>query len=98
MKIDYVQRKEFCKLQYDQNVKNRLKRVEGQIKGVLRMMEEEKDCKDIVTQLSAARSAIDRTIGVVVSSNLISCMQDEDLGEDQDKLLEEAVELFVKSR
>lgn len=83
---------------YDQNVKNRLKRVEGQIKGVLRMMEDEKDCKDIVTQLSAARSAIDRTIGVVVSSNLITCIQDEELSDDKDDLLKEAVDLFVKSR
>lgn len=83
---------------YDQNVKNRLKRVEGQIKGVLRMMEDDKDCKDIVTQLSAARSAIDRTIGVVVSSNLISCMNDDSKGDDKDDLLKEAVDLFVKSR
>lgn len=83
---------------YDQKVKNRLRRVEGQIKGVLRMMEEEKDCKDIVTQLSAARSAIDRTIGVVVSSNLITCIQDESLADDKEDLLKEAVDLFVKSR
>ncbi|HZW68048.1 MAG TPA: metal-sensitive transcriptional regulator [Pseudogracilibacillus sp.] len=85
-------------MNYDQKVKNRLRRVEGQIKGVLRMMEEEKDCKEIVTQLSAARSAIDRTIGVVVSSNLINCMQDENLDENKDELLKEAVDLFVKSR
>jgi len=85
-------------LNYDQKVKNRLRRVEGQIKGVLRMMEEEKDCKEIVTQLSAARSAIDRTIGVVVSSNLINCMQDDNLDENKDELLKEAVDLFVKSR
>lgn len=62
------------------------------------MMEDEKDCKDIVTQLSAARSAIDRTIGVVVSSNLITCIQDEELSDDKDDLLKEAVDLFVKSR
>lgn len=83
---------------YDQKVKNRLKRVEGQIKGVLRMMEDEKDCKDIVTQLSAARSAIDRTIGVIVSSNLITCIQNEELSNDKEELLKEAVDLFVKSR
>ncbi len=83
---------------YDQKVKNRLRRVEGQIKGVLRMMEEGKDCKDIVTQLSAARSAIDRTIGVVVSTNLISCMQDGTETEEKEELLKEAVDLFVKSR
>lgn len=85
-------------MKYDQKVKNRLRRVEGQIKGVLRMMEEEKECKDIVTQLSAARSAIDRTIGVIVSSNLISCIQDENSKENKEELLKEAVDLFVKSR
>jgi len=85
-------------LVYDQKVKNRLRRVEGQIKGVLRMIEEDKDCKDIVTQLSAARSAIDRTIGVVVSSNLINCLQDDDLNDDKEALLKEAVDLLVKSR
>lgn len=83
---------------YDQKIKNRLRRVEGQIKGVLRMMEEEKECKDIVTQLSAARSAIDRTIGVIVSSNLISCIQDENVAKNRDELIKEAVDLFVKSR
>jgi len=83
---------------YDQKIKNRLRRVEGQIKGVLRMMEEEKECKDIVTQLSAARSAIDRTIGVIVSSNLISCIQDENAAKNRDELIKEAVDLFVKSR
>lgn len=83
---------------YDQKIKNRLRRVEGQIKGVLRMMEEEKECKDIVTQLSAARSAIDRTIGVIVSSNLISCIQDENTAKNRDELIKEAVDLFVKSR
>lgn len=62
------------------------------------MMEDEKDCKDIVTQLSAARSAIDRTIGVIVSSNLISCIQDESLKDNKEELLKEAVDLFVKSR
>ena len=55
-------------MEYDKKVINRLKRIEGQIKGVLGMMEQGKDCRDIVTQLSAARNAIDRTMGVIVSS------------------------------
>lgn len=82
---------------YDQKVKNRLKRIEGQIKGVLRMMEKEADCKDVVTQLSASRAAIDRTIGVLVSNNLIQCLQDEE-DKNKEELVKEAVDLFVKSR
>lgn len=83
---------------YDQKVINRLKRIEGQIRGVLRMMEKESDCKDVVTQLSASRAAIDRTIGVLVSTNLIQCLQDEELGKNKEELVKEAVDLFVKSR
>lgn len=83
---------------YDQKVINRLKRIEGQIKGVLRMMEKESDCKDVVTQLSASRAAIDRTIGVLVSNNLIQCLQNEESGNDKEQLVKEAVDLFVKSR
>ena len=41
-------------------------------------MEENKDCKDVITQLSAARTAIDRTIGVIVSSNLVECVRKAD--------------------
>ncbi|MBF4501534.1 metal-sensitive transcriptional regulator [Savagea sp. SN6] len=85
---------------YDAKIRNRLKRVEGQIKGILRMMDEQKECKDVVTQLTAARSAIDRTIGVIVSSNLIDCIQQTD-GEEpktQEEIVQEAVDLLVKSR
>lgn len=87
-------------MEYNQKTINRLKRIEGQIKGIIRMMEEDKECKDVITQLSASRSAIDRTIGVVVSENLIDCMKmiekDDDMSEED--LVKEAVDLLVKSR
>lgn len=86
-------------MDYDNNVKNRLRRIEGQIRGVLRMMEEGQDCRDIITQLSASRTAIDRTIGVLVSTNLIECVKKaEEKGENSDDLVKEAVNLLVKSR
>ncbi|HEY4579343.1 MAG TPA: metal-sensitive transcriptional regulator [Savagea sp.] len=87
-------------MQYDVKIQNRLKRIEGQIKGILRMMDDEKECKDVITQLTAARSAMDRTIGVIVSSNLIDCIQQAD-GEEaktQEEIVKEAVDLLVKSR
>ncbi|BAQ09646.1 uncharacterized protein yrkd [Bacillus sp. OxB-1] len=87
-------------MEYSDQVKNRLKRIEGQIKGILRMMEEDKDCKDVITQLSASRSAIDRAIGVIVSTNLISCIQnmEENDARVQEDIVKEAVDLLVKSR
>lgn len=87
-------------MNYDDQMKNRVKRIEGQLRGILKMMEENKDCKEVVTQLSAARTAIDRTIGVVVSSNLVECVQRANTAgkEDMEELVKEAVNLLVKSR
>jgi DNA-binding FrmR family transcriptional regulator len=84
---------------YDDKAINRLKRAEGQIKGILRMIEQDKDCKEVITQLSAVRSAIDRTIAVIVSSNLEHCIRESiESGNDSSKLVEEAVNMLVKSR
>ncbi len=86
-------------MQYDDQMKNRIKRIEGQLRGILKMMEENKDCREVITQLSASRTAIDRTIGVVVSSNLVDCVRKaEEDGEDTEKLVQDAVNLLVKSR
>ncbi|WP_144463492.1 metal-sensitive transcriptional regulator [Siminovitchia fortis] len=87
-------------MNYDDRMKNRIKRIEGQLRGILRMMEEDKDCKEVITQLSAARTAIDRTIGVVVSANLVECVQkaNESGQESTEQLVKEAVNLLVKSR
>lgn len=86
-------------MNYDTQMKNRVKRIEGQLRGILRMMEEGKDCKEVITQLSAVRSAVDRTVGVIVSSNLIECVLEADKnGEKADETIKEAVNLLVKSR
>lgn len=86
-------------MEYTDQMKNRVKRIEGQVKAILRMMEEGKDCKDLVVQLSAARNALDRTIGVVVSTNLEQCVREQiEKGEDTEKFIQEAVNLLVKSK
>lgn len=86
-------------MEYNDQMKNRVKRIEGQLRGILRMMEEEKDCKEVITQLSATRAAIDRTIGVVVSSNLVECVRAaNEEGENTEDLVKEAVNLLVRSR
>lgn len=86
-------------MEYDKNIINRLKRIEGQLRGVMKMMEESQDCKSVITQLSAARNGIDRTIGLIVSKNLEQCIRRNlKAGKDTDELVKEAVELLVKSR
>lgn len=84
---------------YDKRIENRLKRIEGQLRGVLKMVENDGECRDVVMQLSAIRSAVDRTIGVVVSDNLEACVrQSIEDGEGTEAVVKEAVELLVKSR
>ncbi|SMG11219.1 metal-sensitive transcriptional regulator [Paenibacillus aquistagni] len=89
-------------MKYDHDVKMRLKRIEGQARGVLNMMEQEKHCKDVVSQLTAIRNAADRAIASIVAANLEKCIL-EDTGSsgaslDSSKYVKEAVDLLVKSR
>lgn len=84
---------------YSDDIKRRLKRIEGQVRGVLRLMEEGKSCKEVVSQLSAVRSASDKAIAQIVADNLRQCLLEEQAaGRDTDKMVQEAVELLVKSR
>ncbi|MBE3570553.1 MAG: metal-sensitive transcriptional regulator [Bacillales bacterium] len=88
-------------MEYNKDIKNRLKRIEGQVRGVLRMLDQEEGCKEVITQLSAARSALDRTIALIVATNLEKCIREQmESGEDQahSDVIKEAVQLLVKSR
>ena len=55
-------------------VVNRLRRAQGQIGGVLRMIEEGRDCKEVVTQLAAVNHALDRAGFVIISTGLKQCL------------------------
>ncbi|MBN2240708.1 MAG: metal-sensitive transcriptional regulator [Dehalococcoidales bacterium] len=52
---------------------NRLKRVEGQVRGLQRMVSEERDCESIITQLAAVRSAIDSAGGLILNNYMTLC-------------------------
>ncbi|MFK4566023.1 metal-sensitive transcriptional regulator [Enterococcus sp. UD-01] len=81
----------------DPKLANRLKRSEGQIRGVLKMMDEGKECGEVVTQLLAVRSSIDKVIGLVVTENIKHCLTDEKL-DITDEELGKALEMIVKTR
>lgn len=57
-------------------VVNRLRRAQGQLGGVLRMIEEGKDCQDVVTQLAAVSRALDRAGFAIIASGLKQCLVD----------------------
>ncbi|MGO4728952.1 MULTISPECIES: metal-sensitive transcriptional regulator [unclassified Paenibacillus] len=85
---------------YSDSLKTRLRKIEGQVRGVLRLMEEDKPCKEVVAQLSAVRNASDRALAQIVADNLQQCIKAEQEAGNNDtsKLVKEAVELLVKSR
>lgn len=74
----------------------RLRRIEGQARGIQRMLEEGRPCDDIVTQLSALRNAVEKVATHVILENLETCLFDKDLGVDPKVALEEAKRLILR--
>ncbi|OLT39526.1 cytoplasmic protein [Serinicoccus sp. CNJ-927] len=56
----------------------RLRRAHGQLAAVIRMLEEGRDCEEVVTQLAAVSKALDRAGYTIIASGLRQCLADED--------------------
>ncbi|CAM3823056.1 MULTISPECIES: metal-sensing transcriptional repressor [Mesobacillus] len=83
---------------YSKETVNRLKRIEGQISGVGKMMESEKACADVVNQLSSIRSATDRALAYIVANDLQnSLINDKHSIKEDYSAVNEAVNMLVKS-
>ncbi|MEW1990165.1 metal-sensitive transcriptional regulator [Brevibacterium casei] len=67
-------------------VLNRLKRAQGQLAAVVRMLEEGRDCKDVVNQLSAVSKALDRAGFAIIASGLEQCLTNPDENLDKKDL------------
>ena len=66
---------------------NRLRRLEGQIRGLQRMVDEDSTCLEVMTQLASARSAMDATGDVILETYVAMCLAREDEPKDLVKLL-----------
>ncbi len=69
-------------------VVNRLRRAQGQLGGVLAMIEDGRECEDVVTQLAAVSKAIDRAAFTIVAQSLRQCIAEGDDAEVDTKRLE----------
>src|SRR5215211_5695985 len=78
-----------------QEVMNRLRRAQGQIGGIIAMIDEGRNCADIVTQLAAASRAIDRAGFKIVASGMRQCQDAELRGEDPPLTKEQMEKLFL---
>ncbi|MBR1796860.1 MAG: metal-sensing transcriptional repressor [Clostridiales bacterium] len=73
----------------------RLNRIEGQIRGIQRMVDEGAYCVDILTQVNAARCSLNSFSKVLLSSHIKSCVKD-DVQNGSDEKIDELVELLQK--
>ena len=78
-----------------QSVK-RLKRIEGQVKGIQRMVENEKYCIDIVNQVNAARRALDQVALMVMKRHVESCVAEAIKVGNHTKKIDELMETINK--
>ncbi|MFE9095906.1 metal-sensitive transcriptional regulator [Streptomyces sp. NPDC007264] len=80
-------------------VLNRLRRAQGQISGVIRMIEEGRDCEDVVMQLAAASRALDRAGFAIIATGLQQCVTGMESGradgESVDELRARLEKLFL---
>ncbi|MFE4690609.1 metal-sensitive transcriptional regulator [Streptomyces sp. NPDC056749] len=80
-------------------VLNRLRRAQGQIAGVIRMIEEGRDCEEVVTQLAAASRALDRAGFAIIATGLQQCLTETEngmrSGESRDEMRGRLEKLFL---
>ncbi|MFF5263847.1 metal-sensitive transcriptional regulator [Actinomadura viridis] len=77
------------------SVVNRLRRAQGQIAGVIKMIEEGRDCEDVVTQLAAAARALDRAGFAIIATGLQHCLTDAAADGDREEMRARLEKLFL---
>lgn len=78
---------------------NRLKRIEGQIKGIQKMIQDDKYCVDVLTQVAAAKAAINKVGGMLLKSHAMGCVKGAVLSDDKEKsseMIDELVDVVLK--
>lgn len=74
----------------------RLRRVEGQVRGIQQMLVDKRDCRDVVTQISAANKALEQTGFVLVASGLTWCLEHQEESAEAGYDLATVQKMFTK--
>jgi DNA-binding FrmR family transcriptional regulator len=78
------------------DVNRRLRRVEGQLRGIQQMLEDGRDCRDVVTQMSAASKALDQAGFMLVAAGLTWCVSHPDESAEQGYDIADVQKMFMK--
>jgi DNA-binding FrmR family transcriptional regulator len=77
-------------------VRKRLRRVAGQVQGIERMLADGRECRDVITQVSAATRALEQAGFRLLAANLTYCLENPDEAEADGYALAEVERLFLK--
>lgn len=79
-----------------ENLTRRLARIEGQVRAISKMIEEGRECRDVITQISAASTGLDQVGFRLLSSGMQRCIEDPKRGAKEGFTLDEVEKLFLK--
>jgi DNA-binding FrmR family transcriptional regulator len=77
-------------------LRRRLRRVEGQVRGIQNMIAEDRECRDVVTQIAAASKALEQVGFRLLAAGLTTCLQDPDKAEADGYPVAEVEKMFLK--
>lgn len=82
------------------NLSTRLKRIEGQVKGIEKMVQKGCCCSDVLTQIAAVRAAINKVGGIIIENYAKECLlnevQSQDSSKEKEKNVEQLVDTFLR--
>jgi len=82
--------------EHERDMVNRLRRIEGQVRGLVDMIEKGRTCEDIATQMSATRKAMDKAFYRMMTCSLLEAVQESQSEEDAIKEVERSARLLEK--
>ncbi len=80
-----------------EDVKRRLRRIEGQVRGVSKMLDDGRDCREIIQQLAAIRSAAQQASVQLARSYACQCLSEQRPEKSQEALIEELLNVLSKA-
>ena len=78
------------------DLRTRLRRIEGQVRGIQNMLDEERECRDIVTQIAAVTKAMEQVGFRMLASGLTNCLKNPDESAAAGYSIEDVEKMFLK--
>lgn len=79
-----------------EDLKKRLRRIEGQVRGVEKMLDDDRECREVLQQLTAIKSAVQQASLIVARSYACQCLEDSGDSKSQTELVDELISVLGK--